>query len=353
MNKKWLWKGIIFGLLATQLSACDPGEAEDSENEKPDPAVPVETAAASRDDISAVYAGTASIEAEAQAEVVAKVAGEVIEILVEEGDRVEKDQVLARLDGDRLRLQLREMKANRDKLEQDYERQLRLLERGLLSTEAAETLKYDLEAIRASYALAQLEYSYTEIRAPLDGVVAERLIKVGNTIQVNTPTFRISDNDPLIAYLHVPEKDYNKIGKDQPAKVVIDALGNSQFEAKVLRISPTVDAATGTFKATMEMIDPNGKLRPGMFGRFAVVYDNRPDALLIPRAALLDSGSGPIVFVVEDGTAIRKDVEIGFTNNDRVEILAGLTDGDEVVTIGQAGLKDGSQVEVIAPAEIG
>ena len=250
-----------------------------------------------------------------------------------------------------IRLQLAQTRANRDKLERDYKRQLQLSERGLVSSEAIELTKYDLHAMRANHDLAALEFSYTEIRAPIDGIVAERFIKVGNNIVANAVTFRIADNDPLLAYLHVPEKDFSKIAPQQLARVQVDALGGAQFAARVVRVSPTVDSNTGTFKATLELDDPDKRLRPGMFGRFAVVYHNRLQALLIPRAALLDTGSGSVVYVIEDGVAARRAIKTGFTSKDMIEVLEGLEDGDHVVTVGQSGLKDGSQVEVVRVAQ--
>src|SRR5215213_3872396 len=93
---------------------------------------------------------------------------------------------------------------------------------------------------------ARLELSYTEIRAPIGGVVSARHIKLGNTIKPNDPTFRITDLDPLIAYVHVPEKEFRKLARGQNADVVVDALGGARYVGTISRISPTVDPLTGT-----------------------------------------------------------------------------------------------------------
>ena len=168
-------------------------------------AVPVEVQPLKRAEMAAVYSGTAPVEAHEQAVVVAKVGGEVRQIYVEEGDSVQPGQVLARLDGDRLRLTLAQTDANLRKLERDYKRTLELADKGLVPKSTAENTKFDLDALRAGYESARLELNYTEIRAPIKGVISMRNIKVGNTIMPNDPTFTITDLDPLVAYVHVPE----------------------------------------------------------------------------------------------------------------------------------------------------
>ena len=167
---------------ALLLSACQQGGNTEDEQEDEVAPVPVETSQPVRGDVYAVYSGTAPIEAYAEADVIAKVEGEVREILVEEGDEVNAGDVLARLDGDRLRLELSESRARLDQMRSDFKRNRDLREKGLLSEGEFEKLRYDLEALEASFNLAKLELDYTQIRAPIDGVVSERYIKVGNTI---------------------------------------------------------------------------------------------------------------------------------------------------------------------------
>lgn len=337
---------IALGLLTLALSGCDRGSESEDDEDQAESTVPVEVTAAAYGDIQAVYTTTATLEAEREAAVVAKVAGEIEEILVEEGDEVTKGQVLARLDGDRLRLQLAQNAANLEKLKRDYERQLELRQRGLVSNEAVETTKFDLNATQAAHDLAELEYQYTWIRAPIDGIVAERSIKVGNTIAVGDPTFRVVDQSPLRAELFVPEKEYLRMAANQQVRVSVDALAEEAFSGAIARISPTMDPATGTFKVTVEVSDSTNRLRPGMFARVGVVYDTRANALMIPRAALLGSAARTL-FVVEDGIALRRDVETGFASADQIEVVNGLMVDEQVVTVGQTGLRDGTRVEVV------
>ena len=347
-----LFRSGLPALLAVLLlGACQQeqaSEADDSGEETPP--VPVETSVPVRGDVYAMYTGTAPIEAFAEADVIAKVGGEVRQLLVEEGDEVSKGQVLARLDGERLRLELNESEAKLRKLQRDYERNVDLQARGLISDGDFEKIKYEMEALEAAFNLASLELDYTQIRAPIDGVIARRFVKLGNTISEGDALFKVTSLDPLVAYLHVPEREYRNVDPGQAVGIEIDALGGETIVATVSRVSPIVDPQTGTFKITVEIFDEQRRIKPGMFGRIGVIYDVHEDALQIPRSAIIEDQGTASVFVVEEGRAVRRTVETGYSNKGMVEILSGLQDGEQVVTVGQASLKQDSRVNVINQA---
>jgi len=334
---------------ALLLSACQPGAEGEEEKAEEDetPPIPVETTALVRGDIYATYTGTAPIEAFAEADVIAKVDGEVRELHVEEGDMVQKDQVLATLDGDRLRLELSESQARLRKMERDFARNKELQDKGLISEGDFENLQYDLEALQASYNLDKLELDYTRIRAPIAGVISERYLKLGNTIRTGDPVFRVTSFDPLVAYMYVPEREFRALAAGQPVHIEIDALSGPPVVATVTRISPVVDPETGTFKTTIELRGVQHGIKPGMFGRMSIVYDKHEDVLQIPRSAIIETASGTFVFVVEDEVGIRKPIETGFSSDGMVEITAGLTDDESVITVGHIGLKNEAKVVVI------
>lgn len=341
--------GPAIFLCAMLLGACGQNEqdSDTEEDEEETVAIPVEVGTPIRGDIVAVYSGTAPIEAFAEADVIAKVAGEVREITVEEGDDVKKGQVLARLDGDRLRLELNQSEANLNKLRRDYERNVELKDKGLVSSGDFDKIKYDMEALEASFNLAKLELDYTQIRAPIDGVVSERFVRLGNALAVNEPAFRITSLDPLVAYLHVPEREYRHITPGQPAGIDIDALQGQRVIASVTRVSPVVDPQTGTFKITIEISDEQRRIKPGMFGRINIVYDQHIGVLQIPRSSIVEEAGETAVFVVEDSKAVRKLVETAFSDSGMIEITSGLSDDDRVVTVGQVGLKNDALVTII------
>jgi len=337
----------LITVMTLGLSGCGQGDESDEGAEDEAPAIPVETAKPSRGDIDAMYSGTAPIEAFADATVIAKVGGEVREILAEEGDDVSSGQILARLDGDRLRLEKDQAEANLHKLQRDYQRNVDLKEKGLISTGDFEKIQYEMEALQATFDLAELELGYTTIRAPIDGVVSERFIKIGNTIDANARTFQVTSLEPLISYLHVPEREYRRLDPGQAASIEVDALQGMSFDANVARISPVVGPDTGTFKITIEVRDPSRRLKPGMFGRISIVYDSRAMALQIPRSAVIEEAGQSTVFLVNENTAEKRVIRTGYSAAGNVEVLEGLTNDDEIVIVGQSNLKDGSKVSVI------
>lgn len=368
-------------LLATALAAC--GKSDDKSTEDGtggDTPVPVEAVAAVRQPIIANYTGTATLEAERQAEVVAKTSGVLLKLRVEEGDLVSAGQVLAELDPERPRLQLAQAEANLKRLQNDFRRAQEMYQNRLVSSEQFDKVRFDLETQQAAYDLAQLELSYTHIVAPIDGVISERMVKEGNLIQLHQPLFRIDDFDPLLAVLNVPERELAILQPGLPVSMVVDALAGKAFTGVIARVSPVVDAQTGTFRVTTEFRDETRQLKSGMFGRLNVVYDERKDALVVPREAVIDEDGRTSVFVVsrekpkppadadkaaakdkaraEDGkdkakppaeidVARLRDVKVGYAAGERVEIREGLAEGDRVITIGRAAVRDGTTVTVL------
>lgn len=342
-----IWPGSLAILIVVMLAACSQDSDKEAEEEKDVPAIPVEVAQGTRADMVATYTGTAPIEAFEDAEVIAKVGGEVREIFVEEGDDVVSNQLLARLDGDRLRLEARQSEANLQKLKRDFERNVDLKDRNLISAGDFEKIQYEMESLEASHNLARLELSYTEIRAPIDGVVSERYIKLGNTIDVNSPAFHVTSLEPLVSYLHVPEREYRRLQPGQTVEIEIDALQGAVFKGTVARISPVVDPGTGTFKITIEVTDTSRRLKPGMFGRIGIVSDVHTNALQIPRNAIIEEEGVSALFIVKDDKVIKRIIQTGYSAGGMVEVLDGLADDETFVVLGQANLKDGTSITVI------
>lgn len=344
-------KSILMALLAASmaLSGCgDDANGKTTDGKANEPvAIPVEVRAPLRGEMLAVYTGTAALEADGEASVVAKVSGEVRALLIEEGQMVHAGQLLARLDGDQLRLERDRAQATLAKLEHDYKRNIELHDKGLMAAGMLENLKYEVDRQRAEYELTRLQLSYTEIRAPIDGVLSERMIKVGNTIKPNDVVFRVTDLEPLLLYVHVPERELGRLKPGQPVSIQVDAVPGQTFPGKVARLSPVVDPETATFKATIEVADPSARLKPGMFARLGIVYERREQALQIPRTAIVDNEDGPTVFVVEDNKAQQRPIRVGLANAGFVEVTAGLKGEEQVVIVGQSGLKSGNAVRVV------
>lgn len=328
------------------LAGCSTGEAKLAGDDiiQAETPVPVEVAQPFRGDIYATYAATATMSSDADAPVIARVAGEVIQLLVEEGERVEKGQVLARLDGERLRLEMLAAESRARQARAEYERNIDLHERGLISASMFDSLQYDLEALEATYELKKLDYAYARIRAPISGIVVARNVKPGQSLAVNDVAFRITDTSELIAYLQIPQSELPKFSVGDTASIEVASMPGTAYPATITRISPTIDKRNGTFRATAIIDNAKGDLAPGMFGRFAIAYEQHADALLIPAGALLDEDDGHTVYVVNGGEVIRRAVRTGIESDGNIEILGGLNEDDIIVVVGHSGLRDGSKV---------
>lgn len=363
--------GLILGLAAAlALTACGGGgkgdgeadsddeteaSAEAGENGKPgeekkNEAVPVEVEAVATRRIAASYSGTANLEVPADAQVVAKTGGVLLRVLVEEGDTVQAGQPLAQIDPERTRLEVARAEATMRRLQANFERSKELFERKLVSADANDQLRYEFESAKAAYDLARLELSYTTITAPISGVVAQRMAKPGNLIALNAPVYRIVDNSHLEAVLNVPEREMRTMRAGLPVRMVVDALAGEVFQGEVDRISPVVDAQTGTFRV-VGVFRGQPQLKPGMFGRLSIVYEERDATLTVPRVALVEGAGESAVFVVEDGKAVRRVLRLGYINGEFAEVVEGLKAGEKVITQGRVAVRDGAEVEVLNGAD--
>jgi membrane fusion protein (multidrug efflux system) len=319
----------------------DKGQSKEAE------AVPVEVVSASNQTINASYAGTANLEAPNEAQVVAKSSGVMVAQLAEEGDYVRQGQVMARIDPSRAQLEVQRSRAMVNKLSNNFQRAQQLLAQKLISTEAHDQIRFDLESARASLNLAQLELSYTNITAPISGVVAQRMVKQGNLVTLNMPVYRIVNTQYLEAVMNVPEREMARIKQGMPVRMQVDAIPGQAFEGRVDRISPVMDSGSGTFRVTCAF-DGQQVLRAGMFGRFEVRYDSRENVLTVPRTALLEDETDPAVYVVRGGKAIRTALKLGYSNGEIAEEVSGLKAGDHIITAGKVAVRDGAAVSVIA-----
>ena len=330
------------------LAGCKGGgdaQANPAEDKGPE-AIPVEVEKVARRAIAASYGNTATLEPRAESQVVAKTSGVALQVLAEEGQVVRAGQVLVRLDPDRARLQAAQSAAQLRKLEANFKRAQQLEAQQMVSANDLDQLRYDLENARAVNRLANLELSYTDVVAPISGVIASRDIKAGNFVQINSPIFRIVDTARLEATLNVPEREITKLRAGQAVELTVDALPGRRFTGEVDRVSPVVDTGSGTFRVVAGFAG-DGELQAGMFSRLAIRYDQREDALVLPRRALLEDGGEPAVFAVREGKATRVPLELGYSDGGWVEVRKGLAEGDAVVVAGKAALREGTVVQVL------
>ncbi|WP_337881650.1 efflux RND transporter periplasmic adaptor subunit [Rheinheimera sp.] len=347
-------QSLIAGLVASSLVLSGCGNAEGS----PDTAtkaevlvsIPVEAAIVGRGEISSLYRTTTTLEAREDAEVNSKSTGIVQQLLVEEGDHVTAGQVLATLDTERQRLNLAKGKAELGQLKSELSRLESMYQKKLVSFDVYDKLKWQVESLSASVALSELALKETQIIAPISGVVARRYAKVGQLITEysSKALFHIVSEQKLEAVINLPEHQLPRAKVGQTAMLQFAALPAQQ--AHIIRISPVVDATTGTARVTLAIDNSARELKAGMFAQVELQYDAKANALLVPKRAVMAMDNQSSVFVVgKDNKVVRKTISTGYESDTMLEVVDGLADGDQVVTAGQASLKEQSLVQVIAP----
>jgi membrane fusion protein (multidrug efflux system) len=309
-------------------------------------AVPVEVTSVERRDISSYIETNGTLEAENEVDLVARVAAPVVELLVEEGMAVRRGQTLLRLEQVELQAQLEISRVSLEEATLVYERAKKLYAETLISEEAYEQARAAFESAMAQLEANRIQLGYTNVAAPFDGLIITRYVDYAQQVSVNTPLFRISDFDPLLCPIQVPERELASLSIGQPAHLRLEPWPDREFAATVLRVSPVVNAATGTIKVTLE-IDADKRLRPGMFARVFLETDKREGVLVIPKSALSLESIGDTVYVADGTTASRREVSLGFREGDFVEVTSGVAEGEAIIVLGQDGLSDGTPVEIL------
>lgn len=313
-------------------------------------AIPVRVTSVIRRDIADYLETNGSLEAENEVDIVARTDGPVVELNVEEGDFVRAGQVLARIDAAEIEAQLGIARVNLAEAELVWNRAQSSYREEVISQEAYDLAKSNFAAAAAQIVGTEILLDYTVIQAPFDGLIIERVIKNAEHVSNNARLFRISDFDPLLCPIQLPEKDLPRLELGQTAYLTVEAYPGARFPARVLRISPVVDPATGTVKVTLE-VQAQGRLRPGMFASVFVETDIHENALVVPKQALvLESTSDTVYVAMDDGeggtVARRRSLELGYEESDSLEVLSGLSEGEDVVILGQDNLSDQTPVRI-------
>jgi membrane fusion protein (multidrug efflux system) len=310
--------------------------------------VPVEVVELQRGRIEDALRFSATLRAETQVQVLARTIGQVKKRNVEEGDKVKAGEVLATLDRAEQASAVRRTKTELELATGNLEKQKKLQASGVVSDQSLENAEFEVKRLKIALQDAQRSLKYTTIRAPISGTITLRSIKRGDLVNPNQPLFEITDFDSLIAEIFVPEKDISRVDTDSTARLT-GPDGKTVVEgAEVARLAPVVDPRTGTVKVTIG-IPKDDALRPGMFVDVELVVDEKSDAVLLPRRALVYDNDEPYAFKLTDGDKVKRiRVEPVVEDRQYIEPKRGFEAGDKVVVAGQVGLKDGAKVDAKA-----
>lgn len=276
-------------------------------------------------------------------------------ILVDIGDRVKKGQVLVRLDKRELLTKLAERRAHLVFLEQEYQRDSRLVQENAIPPSEADRTKMMYDEAKAQMANIETLLSYTDIISPIDGVVTDRLLlnNPGQLVNSGTPILKLANVSRMRVQVKVAGRDASFLksgrqGGGTEARIRFPALGDRTFLTRVSKVFPPLEPGTRTATAELLLGNPEGMIHAGMYAIVDFVLGKKSDAVLIPRQAVLQVEGKTAVFVTDSVVAMKRPVTLGLAGKDRVEVLDGIKEGELVITKGSRGLTDGQEVRIVA-----
>jgi len=296
--------------------------------------------AASYKDVPQSDVYTANVEAYAKNNIAPQSPSRIQKIYVEVGDFVRAGQIVAKMD--EVSLNQSKLSMANDSLE--YSRIKKLYEQGGVS-------KSDFDAMELKYNVTRSQYQNllenTILRSPVSGVITARNYDQGD-MYGGSPIYVVEQITPVKLYVGISEMDYTRVKKNDTVTLTADALPGKTFTGRIARIYPTIDAATHTFTAEVNVANSDRLLRPGMYARVTVNFGSNHSIVVPDDCVVKQQGSGVrSVFVLQaDNTVKEIVVTLGRHFGTEYEILSGIAEGDKVVVKGQASLKNGSKVNV-------
>ncbi|MEM9594606.1 MAG: efflux RND transporter periplasmic adaptor subunit [Acidobacteriota bacterium] len=352
-------------LLAALLTGCGGGDSSAATAEAPPPTPLVATETVAEEAWRETVELSAELAPWAAVTVAAEAAGRVVELPIEHGDTVSAGQVVARLEAAgaeaelaQARARLASARASLTQAERDLERGRSLAgDDGILSADELDRLRLALDTgsaaakeAEAAVAVAEERLADLVVRAPFDGVVSERSVELGSWVSPGGAVARIVDRRRIKVHAAASPEDRVRLRLDLPTSLHTEAFPDLDFAASLRFLGQESDPATGTYlveaEVSPEAMSAAGRtLLPGMASSLRVDLAQHR-GLVVPRTALVETTSGEVVFVVEDGVGRRRAVEVRPATPGKVEVLSGLAAGDELVVQGQHRLADGQGVEV-------
>ncbi len=348
---------VVFGAAACDRNAT--GEIHATAT----PRVFVETAPVTVDDVEVAIDAVGTLRANRRVEVRSKAEGVVAAVAVAEGEAVALGDPLIQLNTTKLaaEVRLREAslaaaRARATNARSAFERARDLVKRGFIpqqefddaraATEAADAA---VEEVAAMLLVARELLRDADVRAPIPGVAGEAGVDPGDYVRNGDLLVIIVDADPVEVEFSVPEEHLAKLAVGRLVSVVVPSYPGEAFEGTLTYIDPEVQPETHAVRLKARIPNLDLRLRPGQFATVRTVLEVHRGSMLVPEEAVVPEGASTWVFVVEDGHAVRRRVDLGIRRGGRVEVTTGLGAGETVVTNGQFRLRDGGAVQV-APA---
>lgn len=346
---------LVFGAACSSGQAAAGDAASDTSQAGPATrVVNVEVVMTSLERFTDEVTLTGNVEADRDVIVAAEEGGVVREIMVPKGRRVAEGDSLIRIDARVLQAQYDQMRAEAQLAEETWRRQRKLWEEDSIGSELSYLqAKYRAETAAANARLALTRLERTVIRAPIGGVVDDRMVEIGSTVAVGSPVVRIIDADPLKITAGAPERYAGEVRTGTVADLMFEsgerATGRTTF------VATAVNEQNRTFEVEIEVPNPGARLKPGMVATVRLSRGSQREAVLVPRDAVLRGADGYIVYVVADRngvmTAESRSVRTGSGAAGRVVIEEGIEPGEMVIVVGQQQVAAGDRVQITNQVE--
>ncbi|MFN8972432.1 MAG: efflux RND transporter periplasmic adaptor subunit [Alphaproteobacteria bacterium] len=313
-------------------------------------AMPVESYRLMPDALDVTIESVGSLRANESATLRPELAGRITEVLFTEGALVKKGAPLFKMDDRIYAAELKQAEANLQLAKLNYGRFKKLAKSGASSRQRLDEAEASLGVAQANYDLARTRVAYTTITAPFAGTVGLRRISPGDYVTVGQELANFVSYDPMKVDFSIPETQSRQLRVGQKIDITVEAVPGQIFAGEVFAIDPQVDVSgrAVALRATIENHD--FILKPGFFARVSLLVERKPNALLVPEAAIVPQGNDKFVYrITPENTVTLTPVTLGARKEGRVEILSGLNAGDQVVTSGQIKLREGAAVSLKPP----
>ncbi|HRQ59325.1 MAG TPA: efflux RND transporter periplasmic adaptor subunit [Azoarcus taiwanensis] len=345
----WRIRGVLALLVMTSVAACG-GEAPTATTLSAGPLVPVAAIEIQPRDLYRQLSVSGTVEARVRVRVPTRSAGLVETVTVEEGEHVAAGRVLATLDLSEARAELVRARAEENSARLEFRRASELRERGAVSASQLDAARVALEVAESERALWETRVGFATVAAPIAGVVSARHVEPGEAVQAQATLFELTALDELVVRVGVSELDVVHLGVGQTLAVHIDALPALELVGTVRRIFPVAESVSR--QTTVEIALPGEAaglgVRPGFLARVRARVDQRLDVLVVPVAAVGADDDGHYVFAIDDGALVRRNIEIGVTRAEWVEVAAGLRVGEKVLASNPIEMRAGQAVRVVS-----
>ncbi len=289
----------------------------------------------------------AQVQAYRDVWVKAEVPGQVVKVLVKEGQTVKKGQVLIKLDDRDYQSRLARIEANYKLAKLNHDRIASLVKKKLTASTKLDEIEAQLKDLTAQRNEARLALSRTRITSPICCLLNEIAAKQGNFVGVGDPVAQILQLDQVKVTVGVPESDVAAIFDLEEAQVIIEALDKLRIIGRKVFLSRQPRTLARLYDLELIVSNPEGRILPGMFARVELVKQVFDRALAIPLYAVISQGDERIVFIEKEGRAERRNIEVGALVGWQVQVTSGLAAGDRVIVVGHRLLDHGQPVEVI------